>query len=239
MPQTSFKSEPSLKDLLDLYRKDIFQSIKCQAIATITRFDSSLQTCEATINYKRSYLQTNPDGTVSTYLVDYPILVDMPAVILGGGNAHLTFPPSKLVGSDAIILFNDRDLSSWFEGNNALGVPSRRLHSFADGLALIGVRSKGSKIADYDEDRVLLANGTTGVGIGDSKVKVYNATTTLNTQLQNLATELENLVTLIAAITVTCATPGNPSSIPANAAAIVAVGTQISATATQIAGLLE
>lgn len=213
-------TNPELSDVLNALKKDIFLSLNCHALATVQAFDSSKLTVTATINYKKAFSRAGSDGVYKTVLVDYPILLDVPVIVMSGGLAQLTFPISK--GDTCLILFNDRDIDNWFQSGQVGEVASGRLHSFSDGIALIGLRSQANPIASYDNTRAKLALGTTMVGVGVDKVKIANALYTLNTLLQNLISQIE-------LITVTCATPGNPSSPPINAAAIAAIALQIGA----------
>lgn len=212
------KVGPNLRDVLDLMKKDILLSLNCHAIATVQSFDPSVQTVTATINYKKSITTTDENGIYKTSYIDYPLLLDVPVVILGGGQAQITFPIAA--GDTCLILFNDRDIDNWFQSGQVGPLASSRLHSFADGIALVGLRASSAPLEDYDITRAKLAWGETMVGVSASKVKIANTLYTLNGLLQELITQIE-------LITVVCAAPGNASSIPANAAAIAAVATKI------------
>ena len=210
-PTIPFKkiSDPQLTDLLNLVKKDIMISLNCHAIATVQSVNTTDQILTATINYNKTYF--NDDGT--PYLVEYPVLMDCPFIILGGGGAALTFPIAK--GDECVILFNDRDIDNWFSGATSGPVASARLHSLSDGLALVGLNPP---IASYDPLRAVIQNGTTGVGVSTTKVKIYNATTTLNTTLQLIMVQIEALATAT----------GNAG-----------IATALSTLATQLGSLLE
>lgn len=233
------KVEPSLKDLFDIASKDILLKLNCHAIAIIQSFDPENQTISGAVAYKKSFDERQADGTYKIVLKDYPPLIDVPVVIMSGGPWSLTFPINQ--GDECLILFNDRDLDNWFQSGQVGGVASGRLHSFSDGIALVGLRSTARSLPDYDTTRAVLGNSNgTMVGVGDSLIKIANATTSLNALLQELITDVNNLVTATAAITVTGVGTGiGTSGPPANAAAITAVATQLSTTASKIAGLLE
>jgi len=237
--QNQVPSDPSLADLIDLVKRDVMMSLSCHHIGTIQEFNADMQTAKVTINYKKTYFQrNNSTGLYDPVLVDYPILLDCPCIVLGGGPTALTFPITK--GDECLILFNDRDIDNWFKSGQVGPVATPRLHSLSDGLALVGIRSTGKVLSGYDMARAVLRNGETVVGVGESLVKIANAQFTLNTLLQNLIATLNNLVTQTAAITVTGVTGGpGTSGVPANAAAITALGTQLSNTATQLGELLE
>lgn len=232
------QTDPELMDLLNLLRKQINLDINCHAIATIQSFDSAKQTVSASLNYKKTTLQRKSDGTYENVLIDYPLLLDVPAIFLGGGLFRLTFPIAK--GDTCLILFNDRDIDNWLQSGQVGPVASSRMHSFSDGIALVGLRPTSSPLEDFDTSRAALGNGDTYVAVGPTKIKVANPDTTLNTLLQNLLTQLQSLTTQLALLTVSGVTPGpGVSGVPVNAAAITAIGTNIGTIATQIGGLLE
>ena len=235
--QNLVPSSPQLQDLLDLLKKDIMMSLVCHHIGTVQSFDPAKQIATATINYKKTYFNRDSNGLYQPKLVDYPILIDCPCIVLGGGPTSLTFPIAK--GDECLILFNDRDIDSWFSSGQVGPVATPRLHSMSDALILVGVRSAGKALAGYDEDRAVLQNGTTMVGVGESLVKIANADYTLNTILQDLITAINDLVTATSAITVTCAAPASPSGPPLNAAAITAVATDLTTIAQQLGELIE
>lgn len=240
LPQFSNPGTPDLRDAFNVLKKEIFLSLKCHHIGTIVSFDRDQQTAQATVNYKKTYYETNSAGVPVAILVDYPIAMDCPVICLGGGAKSLTFPIQK--GDECLILFNDRDIDNWFQGSGNGAVSSSRLHSFSDGIIIVGVRSLANVLEDYDEQRAALKDNDGGatLGVNGALVAILNDDTTLKTLLQTLITNLNTLITQIAAITVTGVTPGvGVSGIPVNATAISAVSTDLNTLSTQIAGLLE
>ena len=204
-------AEPSLRDLLDLHKKDLMLSLNCHAIATVQSFNEANQTITATINYKKTYFQLNKKTNVYVpFNLDYPLIIDCPVVILGGGPCSLTFPIAA--GDECLILFNDRDIDNWFQGGPPMEVASGRLHSFSDGIALVGLRNSQRSLQAYDTTRVVLQNGTTKVGVGATKVIISNGTT-LNTLLGNLISTIQSLITTPAVPGVPCTL--DPSTIAA------------------------
>lgn len=219
MPLNQMQAELDFKDLLDLVKKDIKLDINCHGIATVQEFDSVKLVVKATMNYSQTYYQQNLDGSTAPIQKDYPILVDCPVIILGGGNCSLTFPIQK--GDECLILFNDRDIDNWAKGARSGPVASNRLHSFSDGIALVGF----IKPSVYDAVRTVLRNGDTYIGVSSTKVKIANGTTTLNTLLGQLINAIKAITTLNSDLTtgaVSAASQANLTSI-----------------ATQIGGLLE
>lgn len=222
--QNVYPDHPDLDDLFALFRQNLLIDMNCHHIGTVQSFNAATQTASATINYKKTFFQLNENtGTYTPYLMDYPLLMDCPCIVMGGGKASLTFPIAK--GDECLVLFNDRSIDNWFQSGGGGGVSSSRLHSFSDGLILVGIRSSPNVLSGYDGTRAVLKNDQAMVGVGPSHIKIANNITTLNTLLQSLITQIQ-------LITVTTTTTGNPTGVPLNAAAIAAIGVQIS-------GLLE
>lgn len=235
-----------LKDALDQLRKNIFQSLNCHAIATIQNFNPANQTVQATVNYTQTRYVLQAGQYVATQ-VNYPLVVDCPVVVMGGGSGYVSFPIAS--GDQALIIFNDRDMDNWWAGSQNGPVNSNRMHSFADCIAIVGLHSMLNPIQSYDAIRALLKAGSAVVGCNpqNSKVLIANSTpsdgayaTTLNTVLQDILTQLQNLTSQLAALTVTGVTSGsNPSGVPTNAVAITAIGAQLNTLATDLGDILE
>lgn len=238
----SLPIEPELRDLLDLVTRRIFLNLNCHHLATVQSFNSTNQTVQATINYPKTFRRIDP--TTQQYAnvqVAYPLFINVPVVILGGGNAYLTMPIIK--GDQCLLLFNDRSIDNWFQSGQVSPLSNPRAHSLSDGIALIGLNfltsATATKLSSYDGVRAVLRNGTAGVGVNTDKVQVFNSMGTLNTVMQDILTQLETLAQQCALLTVTCAAPGNPSTVPINAANFTAVSTQLTTLATTLGGLLE
>ena len=216
--QNQIPNEPQLKDLLDLLKKDIFLSLNCHHLGTIQSFNAANQTASATINYKKTFFELDPKtGLYNPVLLDYPIMQDCPVICLGGGSASLTFPIKQ--GDECLVFFNDRDMDNWFSGSVGGAVASPRLHSFADAIILVGVRSLQHALQNYDTVRAILRNGSAAIGANSSNSKVLvtsdfpTNSTTLNSVLQQLVSAIEGI---------TCG--GSPIDNPAP---LVAAGTAI------------
>lgn len=222
-------NDPTLADLLNIYRRSIMLDFNCHHLATIQSFDPVKLTVTATINYKKTFFQQNAKTKLyDRVLVDYPLLADIPVVFLSGGTAGVTFPIDT--GDQALILFNDRDLDNWFQSGQTGPVASGRLHSFSDGVALIGPRSLANPIANYDSTRAVLYNGQTKIAASATKVLITNALTI------SLGQALSNLMTALSAFATTAATS---TTDPTLVTAATALGTAVTAVTLELGGLLE
>jgi len=234
------EADLSLKDLLDIWRKQLLLDLSCHHLATIEEFFPDTQTATVQISYKKTRFTQDSVGNMSTIYEDYPPLTEVPVVFLGGGPGALTFPVEQ--GDQCILLINDRAIDTWYSGSNGQPVPISRYHALADAIALIGVRSQNTVLSDFDADRVRLYYQDGGeitlgdkVGIQNQDQNLKDLLTQLCSQLTTLNGYLQTLVTQTAAITVTGVTPGGGvSGIPANAAAITAISTNIGNVSTSI-----
>ncbi len=206
LPFVNQPGEPQLKDVLDALKNNIFLTMNVHHVATIQAFNAANQTATATINYKKTFYQLNAlTGVYSPVLVDYPVLMDCPVICVGGGAGALTFPIAK--GDECIVLFNDRDFDNWFSGGTGTGTATTRLHSFADGIIVVGLRSRGNVLSNYDTTRAVLRNGTAEVAVGGPNttpnpnlIKIANATGTLGSILSSLISALAGQTTIPAVI---------------------------------------
>lgn len=230
----------TIADLLMFFKKELFLSLNCHHIGTIQEFDPTDQTCRATINYKKTLYKDNGSGIREVYYEDYPVLVDAPAIILSGGGANLTFPIAP--GDECLCIFNDRDIDNWFASGQTMENETGRMHSFTDGIVLVGLRSLAKKIGSYDTNHAQLSWGNAKLGITAEKVLVSNTTNTLNDLLQELITQVKTLSEQCSQIKVTAVSGGPPESMsgpPSNASDIAAVGTELSSIAGKLSALLE
>lgn len=191
---TSFK----LRDLLDTVIREVFLNLNCHGIGTVQEFNSEKRTVKVTLNYQKTMNVADAGGVYKELPFNHPVLMDCPVVVLGGGTAELTFPISK--GDECLILFNDRDLDNWFAGNPPMPPETPRMHSFSDGVALIGLRSLARKIEGYDSERAVLRNDKAMVGVGPELIKISNDLTTLNTLISSLIQAIEQITIDVAGV---------------------------------------
>jgi hypothetical protein len=143
---------PNLKILMDELRAEIFATLNCMQLAKIEKVTIGEQTIEASIQIKRMAT----DGTSTSY----PVLVDVPYMVLQGGGAYIDMPIKA--GDYCLILFNDRNIDNWWSTANVADPASNRKHSMSDGLAIIGFNPK-TAVLDNDGTWVRIL-GTSGPG---------------------------------------------------------------------------
>lgn len=174
-------TDPNLSDLLNLLKKEIFIDLNCHHLATVQSFNPGNQTITATINYSKTIFQLNAQTQLYDPIqIAYPLLIDMPAIVLGGGGFNVTFPISQ--GDQCVVMFNDRSIDNWLQSGQTGPLNSSRTHSFSDGMVLVGLNyltgANSTGLTNFDSARAVLRNkgGTTGVGVGATNVKIFNET---------------------------------------------------------------
>jgi hypothetical protein len=205
--------QPDLRAILDQEQDNTFSSFNCVQVGVINTFDTSKQSATITlVNARAVYntVQGSPAGANAPQIFQYPLLVDVPVFVLNGGGAVMTMPIKG--GEPCIVLFNDRDLDPWWS-NGTQGAPpnSLRMHSLADGMALVGIRAKLQAFAGYSatDVEIKLAGGELAVtGAGDAKAEsvhggkvevqaklgLSNNATSLLAVLSNLVSTLQEWV---------------------------------------------
>jgi hypothetical protein len=150
IPNNKRKSAPDLCILLDQLRDRIKTEINCLSLGTITTFYPDTQTADIELSYKGVSLI---DGKVS----DYKPLIKCPVVFLNGGGGYLTFPIAS--GDTCLVLFNDREIDTWFTTGITKEPQSARVHDMNDGIALVGVRHALNPLSFYSDGIKLYYKG--------------------------------------------------------------------------------
>jgi hypothetical protein len=208
-------SPPTLINVVNALREDIFSSLQCHAVGKIEEFNELEQIATVSIEYQRQ-VENNPD---TFERADYPNLIDIPVIVLGGGNGSIRFPIKA--GDNCLVLFNDRDLDGWFTTGSKGPLSSDRKHSFCDGVALVGIRSMADSFDDYDPDRTELVHNKLKVSLKD-KLRIKN-------DASDLYAILDGVLGILSALQTTNAVPGSPSFIsPAQASQVTLFKTQLS-----------
>lgn len=175
---------PDLTALLDLKLRAAFAMFNCHQLGTVQSFNAGKQTAEVSLNLQL---------TVSSIVRSYPLLVDVPVFVLGGGDRVVTVPIHS--GDTCLVLFNDRDIDNWFS-TGAIATPSSgRLHNLADGLALVGFRSSANPVTECSLQDVEVRNGQSRIAVGDLLL-LKNSVTDLLTVLQAAAAAMTTLNSL-------------------------------------------
>lgn len=152
---------------------DSFNSIK---VGKIVAVDTSNQTVDVQILHKRIKDDIGPKRE----LRDYPVLMQVPFIVLGGGNSCLTFPIS--VGDNCLLLFCDFEIDRWWESGEAQPSNYQRRHDISDAFAIIGVHSMVDLLQGYSQYVQLKYSNDSMVTIG-AEIDITNAQTNVSENL--------------------------------------------------------
>jgi hypothetical protein len=131
------KATPSTRDMLDRVKQDCSREMNCHLVCRVESFDDAKNTITASAAMKRRFT----DGTE----VEFPVFTDVPVLTLSGGGAFLSFPIKA--GDWCLLLFNDRDIDSWWYSGQVTYPNSPRHHSLSDGIAFVGLRPASDPFA--------------------------------------------------------------------------------------------
>lgn len=180
-PNTGPLVPPDLRSLFDSERRTSLVNCNKIQIGVIESYDAAKQSATVQLVNQRVVGNSPMVGSAippNPTVYPYPLLVDVPVWMFSGGSAFIGMPISK--GDPCIVFFNDRDLDPWWT-NGTTGAPpnSARIHSLADGMALVGVRPATTPLADLptDGDHVTFGNKTvTVIEILEAMVATMSAT---------------------------------------------------------------
>lgn len=171
---------PDLDDVLGELKTDIFANLNCIQIGKISSVNTSEQSAEIELQVKRR---------VNGKIINYPLLIDCPVVVLQGGGAFIDFPVAA--GDFCLVLFNDRDLDNWWTAATNKEPRTLRKHSLSDGFALVGINPKISVLSldgtnlnlwgPGGSDRIQIKpSGAMEIGAGGAAAARVNDTITID-----------------------------------------------------------
>ena len=126
---TSYTNKPTLFSVIKAFQQETFAKLNCMRIGVI---DEILPNNEVKCSITNKKLMgTNPDGT--SILKNYPPIYAK-VYYMGSGNTGINYPLS--IGSPCLLLFNDREFTSYFETGEISALSDTRMHSLSDCICL-------------------------------------------------------------------------------------------------------
>lgn len=174
---TQLSVDSSLTQLFKLNKANTALEMNCVRIGIIQEFYPENLTAQVLISGKK-VLGLNKDG--SQILREYaPIYAKVCYC-----NPFETFPLTK--GMECVLLFNDRELESWFinGGNNPQAYP--RMHDLTDAIAIVGIRSLPNMIQILTDCFHLF--------YGQSNIQLKEAETDVNSPTINITGDTINII---------------------------------------------
>jgi hypothetical protein len=135
----NFILPPTLRDLLDKFKGEIFRSINCMVVGKINSFNQAMATATINVMLKK---------TAPAEIQSYPLLVDVPVFTLQGGGASLQMPINT--GDTCLVFFADSNIDNWFATGSINNPLDARAHDISDGFAIVGVNSLAGLLTAYN-----------------------------------------------------------------------------------------
>lgn len=170
-------NKASLYSVLSVLKDTINYNMNCVKVATVIEFDKDTLKVKCRINNKRlRYL--NDDG--NQHLENYPDIYAN-ACFMGWGDTGATWPIKN--GMEGILLFNDRELETWFLTGEGGNLAYDRCHDLTDALFICGIHSQPNiSLLQYIEDGLNLFYKNSNVLIKENETDINTAVFKMNNQ---------------------------------------------------------
>ena len=166
-------SKTTLLNVLEALKSNINYNLNCVKVATVEEFFPDNLTVSCKVTNKR-VTGLKADG--NQILQDYP-LIYAKVHFLGWGNIGATYPISK--GMEGLLLFNDRELETWFLTGTDGNLAYDRCHSLSDAIFICGLHSLPNMIQILT-DCFHLFYGASDIQIKDSSININTAKININ-----------------------------------------------------------
>lgn len=168
-------------------------NMNCVKVATIVEFDEDTLTAKCRVNNKR-LLNLKDDG--NQILQDYPDIYAK-VCFFGWGDIAITHPVN--VGMEGLLLFNDRELETWFLTGEPGELAYDRCHDLSDALFICGLQSQiNIPLVQYLEDCLHIYYKTSDIKIGEESIEENTKDFTINSDTSytlNTTTQTETATT--------------------------------------------
>lgn len=130
-------------------------SIRVAMPASIESYDFKTQKADVKIDIQELY----KDGTT----IEYPVLSGVPVIFPRCGGASITMPVVR--GDTCLLIFLDRDATSWLLGGKNVKPKSTRNHHLSDAIAIMGLcpftnkspsKNNNDLLINYDGSNITL-----------------------------------------------------------------------------------
>lgn len=139
------KSQIGLNEVLSIQGDSIMEALNCHNIGKIINFYPETQTADIQILILKQ---------IQDEVIIPSILANVPLVIYGTANAHITLP--NPTGSLCLLFFMDRDIDAFLETGEMYPPVSPRMHDFSDCVALTTFKTFADSIKNYDNEAITI-----------------------------------------------------------------------------------
>ena len=176
----SLVQKTTIYDLLQALKDTMNYNMNCVKVATVISFDPDKMTVRCRINNKR-LRQLKQDG--NQILEDYP---DIYAKVhfFGWGDVGSCYPITA--GMEGILLFNDRELQTWYLTGDGGKLAYDRCHDLTDALFICGLHSQPNiPLVPFIEACLHIYYKGSDIQIKDEQITTNTKENTLNAEDKN------------------------------------------------------
>lgn len=176
LPFEQFKNNAGWVQTFKLFEQKIaYNVINCVRVGIVEEYDPETRTAKVNIANKL-VLGQNEDGTqnVENYAPVYAKVW-----FFGWGDKGITHPILK--DQEGILLFNDRELESWYINGDINPLAYNRSHNFSDSIFITGLTSLPNMLKTL-QDCINIFYGTNNIKIHENGITL-NGNTTINGNL--------------------------------------------------------
>ena len=171
--RNNFIAQSTVKDYVQatkMANNNLAENLNCVRIGIVQEFYPDNLTCMVKIASKR-VIQYNQDGT--QLVRDYAPIVAKVCYC----NPFETFPLKQ--GDEVVLLFNDRELETWFINGQANLENHQRMHDLTDCIAIAGIRSI-PKMIQILTDALHLFYGASSIALKDAQMDISSTTVNID-----------------------------------------------------------
>ena len=177
----SINNDKTLSQMLSEVVNSIRVSLNCVKIGQIVEFNKTNQTAKVQV----LHIQDENYNTRMEEELEYPLLGDVPVVVMGGGGTYISHPIKA--GDQCLLLFCDYMIDNWWVSGEAKPSIVPRKHDLSDAIAIVGLNAIPKAIQNYSDSLRLHYNENSSIVIGE-QIDVNNETINLNGNTTNSGT---------------------------------------------------
>lgn len=183
----SLRNEPNLISTLSAFEQMLlYNKINCCRVAIVESYDPESRVAKVMIANK---LVTTLKDDGAQDAKDYaPIYAKV--LFFGWKNIGITHP--VLPGAEGLLLFNDREIESWYINGNINNIAHKRAHSKTDAVFIAGLLSLPNMTATLQDFLHFFYDETfLKIGAQDVKLQTTNIEEKCETKLEEFTTKTE------------------------------------------------
>lgn len=177
----SINQDKTLQQIFSEVINSIKVSLHCIKIGEIIEFNKENQTAKV----KVLHIMDENYNTRLEQELEYPVLGDVPVVIMGGGGTYISHPIAT--GDQCLLLFCDYMIDNWWITGEAQPSIVPRKHDISDAIAIVGLNATPKAIQEYSDYLRLQYSPESSIVIGE-QIDVNNETINLNGNTTNSGT---------------------------------------------------